>query len=210
MVIFVIGPPYTGKSHFIKHRFGDGAYSVFDVYDYQELIEDEVGLPMWERLFRANERLNADVAELVRQGKNVIVEQTFLRALRQIDCVDAIRAVSEDVSIEVYAMTPSDKQLRHNCAERAKKWGDDAEKYFESTKRKMTETWEFPNPAEGYSKIYEVSGDEITERRDDPDWEIVRWAHEELVRDRERLARGEEEWRERRRERQARQERHDL
>ena len=36
MVIFVIGPPYTGKSHFIKHRFKDGAYSVLDVYDYQD------------------------------------------------------------------------------------------------------------------------------------------------------------------------------
>lgn len=123
MVILVIGANCTGKSHFIESRFRNGVYSILNVYDYQEPVESEKNLSKWEQLYRANERLNADIAELVRQGKDVVVEQTFLRALRRIACVDAIRAASEDVSIEVYAMAPSDEQLRYNCAERAKKTG---------------------------------------------------------------------------------------
>ena len=197
MVVLVIGANCTGKTHFIARNFSGEEYTVLNIYDYQERMDQEAkGLTMWERLYRANELLNEDVAALVRQGKNAVVEQTFLRALRRIACVDAIRAVSPDVPVEVYAMTPTDEQLRHNCEERIKESSGNAEAWFQHIKHEMEEVWEFPNPAEGYAKIYAVSGDAITECADTPDESIIEQARSELAREKEKR-RSEQESRKR-------------
>ena len=184
MVVFVIGANCTGKSRFIADNFDTGEYAILNVYDYQKKLEREERARDFstyrEQLFRANEQLQDDMVDLVRQGKDVVVEHTFLRALRRIGFVEAIQETSKDVPIEVYAMTPSDAQLRHNCEERAKELGESAEAEFKRVKREITEVFEFPNPSEGFAKIYAVTDGAVTERMDAQDLSRIECAREEL------------------------------
>ena len=78
---------------------------------------------------------------------------------------------------------PSDEQLRHNCEMRAKDIGGDPKYRFERIKKELSEIFEFPNPAEGFSRIYEVSDGGITERMDEADWTRIQQAREELLKD---------------------------
>lgn len=184
MVIFVIGANCTGKSRFIADNFDTGEYAILNVYDYQKKLEKEERTRDFstyrEQLFRANEQLQDDIVDLVRQGKDVVVEHTFLRALRRIGFVEAIQEASKDVPIEVYAMTPSDAQLRHNCEERAKELGESAETELKRVKREITEVFEFPNPSEGFTNIYVVTDGVVAERMDAQDISRIERAREEL------------------------------
>lgn len=184
MVIFVIGGNSTGKSHFIRQNFKDSEYTVLDVYDCQQRIREDKrfhGLSEWEKMFQANELLKTDIVNLVRQGKDVVVEQTFFRALRRIGYVEAVREVSRKIPIVIYVMMPSDEQLWQNCAKRAEDTGANPKYVYERIKRELSEIFEFPNPAEGFSRIYEVSDAGITERMDEPDWTRIEQAQKELL-----------------------------
>lgn len=193
---FVIGPSSTGKSRFIAENFRDCGYTILDVLDYQRQADKDKNLKSaspWERLYRANERLKADLVQLVRQGRNVVVEQTFLRALRRIDCIDAVHKVSRKIPIEVYVMMPSEERLRQNCMTR---WGytqTELEWDIKRIKRESEQIFEFPNPAEGFSKIYIVSDDSITLRMDEPDWSLPQRAWAELREEAEKRAKAKEE-----------------
>lgn len=180
MVAFVIGGNCTGKSRFIEQNFKDPQYTVLDVLDYQKREDKFFGLSEWEKLFQANERLKDDIVDLVLLGRDVVVEQTFFRALRRIGYVDAIREISRDIPILVYVMMPSDEQLRQNCQKRLQDTGEDPEYAYKRTKREA-EIFEFPNPAEGFSKIYVVSDDGITECLDEPDQTRIEQARQELL-----------------------------
>ena len=92
----------------------------------------------------------------------------------------AIREASTDVAIAVYAMTPSDAQLRHNCEERAKELGESAEAKFKRIKRETTEIFEFPNPSEGFTNIYAVTDGAVVKRMDAQDLSRIECAKEEL------------------------------
>jgi len=191
MVIFVIGANATGKSRFIERNFTGCGYTVLNVYDYQKRIKEDKrfqGRSPFEQLFQANEMLKADIVDLVRRGQDVVVEQTFFRALRRIDFIEAIREAAEDVPVEVYVMTPSDEQLWQNCVQCQKESGGAPKQLYDRIKREISDVFEFPNPAEGFSKIYAVSGDDVAERRDAPDWTIVEKARAELRQEAEKRA----------------------
>lgn len=191
MVVFVIGANYTGKSHFIEHNFWERGYTVLNVYDYQKRLEKDKRfqrLSSLEKLFQANDMLKADIVDLVRQNLDVVVEQTFFRALRRIGFIEAIREVSEDVPVEIYVMTPSDEQLLKNCVQRAEELSEDPKQMYDRVKREITKIFEFPNPSEGFSKIYTVSGSDVSERWDAPDQSIVEKAKAELREEAERRA----------------------
>lgn len=192
MVILVIGPNSSGKSRFIETEERFRGFTVINVYDYQKKTEAEKGLSPYDQLYKANELLKSDVVGLVRQHKDVVVEQTFFRALRRLDLLEAIREASQEVPIEIYVMTPSDEQLRRNCLTRDDGDNTKATYAYERVKREMKEVFEFPNPAEGYSRIYAVSERGISERRDAPDWERIRRAKGELWEEAEKWARKQE------------------
>lgn len=205
MVIVVIGANCTGKSFFIERNFKDSGYTILNVRSYQQRTEREKEFQYLSprgQIYQANELLKNDVVELVRQGKDVVVEQTFFRALRRIDLLEAIQKAAPKVPVEVYVMTPSDERLRENCAIRAAGDSADAERYFRQTKSQIEKTFEFPNPAEGFSRICAVSEHGPVERNDAPDWELVSAAKEELRKDRESWEAAQAE----RREKEARRE----
>lgn len=183
-VIFIIGANFTGKSHFIAENFKDRGYTILDVYDYQQKARKDAEaqhafVPARELLHQANEALKKDVVDLVREGADVVVEQTFLRSLRRVDLIDAIRKVNRKVSIDVYVMTPSHEQLLQNCAKRAEDLGMVPQNLFDRVQQDL-EIFEFPLPSEGFHKIYTVAQGEITERMDPPDWEKLERDYEEL------------------------------
>ncbi len=189
MVIFVIGANCTGKSRFIEQNFTGRGYTVLNVYDYQQRTKKDEHFrsrSSFEQLFQANEMLKADIVELVRRNQDVVVEQTFFRALRRIDFIEAIRETAGDIPVEVYVMTPSDEQLWQNCVKREKKLGWDSKREYDRIKRELAEIFEFPNPAEGFSRIYAVSGDDVAERRVAPNWTIVEKAKAELLEESEK------------------------
>lgn len=202
-LIFVMGVTTTGKTYFIRHHFADENFSVLDVFDYQQRAYDEAGykdsVPLFEQfrcLKRANEMHLHDIIEELKQGHDVVAEQTFFKAKRRIAYIEEIRKVA-DVRIEIYVMQPDDERWENNIKRR----GNNA------TLQRLkcqAEDIEFPNPAEGFDAIYEVINDEIKLRMDEPKPEIILQAKQELLEEEERLRKEDEEKRKKQELREAR------
>lgn len=184
-LIIVMGANCSGKTYFINKHFGDCAdVDILNVYDYQMRAYDEAGfkdsIPFsaeFDCLMKANNMLLADTISKLKEGRDVVVEQTFFKAKRRIHFVDEIREaiVDTEVKIETYVMCPDDVRWEENLRLR----GIDCS--VESRKKQAAEEIEFPNPAEGFDEIYEVTGEKIRLRMDTPQPEIVDKAREELA-----------------------------
>ncbi|CBL25190.1 hypothetical protein RTO_04230 [[Ruminococcus] torques L2-14] len=188
---FVIGANAAGKTYFIEHYLANEKAVVLDVYDYQQKVYDEHDnkeLITFEEQFRclkkANEKHLHDIINELKQGNNVIAEQTFFKAKRRIAYIDEIRN-EMDVKIEVYVMHPSNERWIENSKKR-----EDIKniEVYENQKKQM----EFPNPAEGFDAIFEVIDDEIILRMDDIKPEIVKQARQELTEEDTRIRREDE------------------
>lgn len=197
---FVIGANATGKSHFITTNYaGRKDVDVLNVYDYQQRAYDEAGfgksVPLGSAGFRclmkANDMLLEDIIEKLKKGRNVVVEQTFFKAKRRIAYIDEIRK-AVNVTIEMYVMCPSDDLWKAYQKKRK------LEGTFESYKNQAKDI-EFPNPAEGIDRIYEVVDGEIRLRMDTPKPEILDKAREELAKETARI-RSEDETKQKRKE----------
>lgn len=198
-VIFVMGVTATGKTYFIDTHYADKNVEILNVYDYQQRAYDEAGfrdsIPFgaeFRCLMKANNMLLADIIENLKQGKNVVVEQTFYKAKRRIAFIDEIRKTS-NVTIETYVMCPNDELWESNLKKRQM---DGSLKYY---KEQAANIVEFPNPAEGIDRIYKVVDDEIQLQMDPPRLEILNKAREELAEEAQRI-RGEDEAKHKRKE----------
>lgn len=196
-VIFVIGSTATGKTYFINQHYANQDVDVLNIYDYQQKAYDEAGFgemvpfgAQFRCLKRANEMHLQDIIEKLKQGRNVVAEQTFFKAKRRIAYIEEIRKVVE-AQIEVYVMHPSDEQWAENIKER--KLGGSLQSYKEQAERDM----EFPNPAEGFDAIYEVVDGVISLRMDSPRPEILEQARKELAEEVEWIQKEDEEKRKR-------------
>ena len=180
-VTLVIGATASGKTTFIQNHFSNKRNTVIlNVYDYQQAAYKEAGfgkhIPFGQEfkcLYKANENLLVDIIRALQEDKNVVVEQTLYKAKRRIAYIDAIRNAVENIDIEVYVMCPSDSVWEAYINER---------KLIASIQRLRANAKEieFPNPSEGFDKIYEVINNNIKLRMDDPKPEIVDSAHKEL------------------------------
>lgn len=194
---FVIGVTATGKTYFIDHHFADDDSVVLNIYDYQQKAYDEAGykdeIPFsaqFRCLKRANDMHLHDIIEALKQGHNVVAEQTFYKAKRRIAYIDEIRK-AVDVKIEVFVMHPSDERWAENLKNR------ELSGSLQSFKTQADRDMEFPNPAEGFDAIYEVRDDKIILRMDDPKPQIVEMARMELAEEADRIAKEAEEKRKR-------------
>lgn len=190
-VTFVIGANAAGKTYFIEHHLANEKAVVLNIYDYQQKVYDEHGnkeLITFEEQFRclkkANEKHLHDIINELKQGNDVIAEQTFFKAKRRIAYIDEIRK-EMDVKIEVYVMHPSNERWMENSKKRENMENIEA---YENQKKQV----EFPNPAEGFDAIFEVVDDEITLRMDDIKPEIVKQARQELTEEDTRIRREDE------------------
>ncbi len=179
-VIFVIGATASGKTYFIDQNYADKDCDILNVYDYQQRAYDEAGfgevIPLGEEfrsLLKAQNMLLEDIVARLQAGRDVVVEQTFYKAKRRITYIEKIREAVQ-AAIEFYVMCPSDSQWKKNIENRK------LNGRFETYKRNAEEI-EFPNPAEGIDRIYEVVDGTVVLRMDEPKSEIIDRAKEELV-----------------------------
>ena len=195
---FVIGAAASGKTTFINNHFSDSGNTVIlNIYDYQQSAYKEAGFGKqvslgheFKCLYKANENLLVDIIKALQEGKNVVVEQTLYKAKRRIAYIDAIRNAVENIAIEVYVMCPSDSVWEAYIIER---------KLIDSIQRLRANAKEieFPNPSEGFDKIYEVINNDIKLRMDDPKPEIVDSARKELSEESQQMKQEEEKAKER-------------
>lgn len=190
-VSFIIGANATGKTHFIKEHYSDKEVACLNVYDYQEKAYQEAGIggrylnsESRKCLYNANLMLLSDIIELLQQGRSVVVEHTLFKAKRRISYIDAIRK-AVDAEIEFFVMCPSDARWEGFIAER-KLQGNF--RYHKS----MAEEIEFPNPAEGIDRIFQVVDGDIQLRMDLPTPEIIPLARQELEEEAEHMRKEEE------------------
>lgn len=192
-VTFVIGATASGKTTFIKNFFSYNQNTVIlNVYDYQQAAYKEAGfgkhIPFGQEfkcLYKANENLLVDIIKTLQEGKNVVVEQTLYKAKRRIAYIDAIRNAVENISIEVYVMCPSDTVWETYINDRKL---DSSILQLKSIAKEI----DFPNPSEGFDKIYEVIDGNIGLRMDAPKPEIVDAAHKELSEEAQQIKKEEE------------------
>lgn len=194
---FVIGAAASGKTYFINHQFAGEDVEILNIYDYQQKAYDEAGfgdaIPLSAQfgcLKKANDMHLHDIIETLKEGRDVVAEQTFYKAKRRIAYIDAIRKEVE-VEITVYVMRPSDERWEENIKER--KLSRSLKAYKEQAERDM----EFPNPVEGFDAIYEVVDGGISLRMDAPLPGLVEQAKKELTEESERIQKEEEESRKR-------------
>lgn len=186
-VIFVMGATAAGKTYFINTHYSDKDVDVLNVYDYQQRAYDEEGVEdvisfdaQFRCLMNANNMLLADIIEKLKQGRSVVVEQTFFKAKRRIAYIDEIRK-AEDVMIETYVICPTDALWESNLKKR------EMNGRLQHYKEQAANDIEFPNPAEGIDRIYKVVDGEIQLQMDSPRPEILDKARKELNEEAERI-----------------------
>lgn len=115
------------KTYFIDKHYRDKDVDILNVYDYQQRVYDKEGfgdsIPLGAQfrcLMKANNMLLSDIIEKLKQGRNVVVEQTFFKAKRHIAYIDEIRKAA-DVTIEVYVMCPNDELWESNLKKEIRK-----------------------------------------------------------------------------------------
>lgn len=190
---FVIGATATGKTYFIDNHFSKEKLAILNIYDYQRKAYEEAGfgdaIPFdveFRCLMQANNMHLHDIIEELKQGRDVVAEQTFFKAKRRIAYINEIRKAL-DVKVEVYVMHPSDKRWAENIKLR------ELTRNFQNFKEQVERDMEFPNPAEGFDAIYEVVDDEIILRMDESKPEIVDQAIRELAEEADRIEKEDEE-----------------
>lgn len=190
-VKFVIGAAASGKTTFIKNHFSEDKNTIIlNVYDYQQATYkkmEEFGCISFmeeiECLKNANEAILVDIIEALKEKKNVVVEHTLYKTKRRIAYIDAIRKAIKNINIEVYVMCPTDSV-----------W----EKYINKRKLNVSKIKaqkneiEFPNPVEGFNKIYQVIDGDIRLRMDTPNYEIVKNAYKDLEEEAQKLKKDKE------------------
>lgn len=190
-VKFVIGAAASGKTTFIKNHFSEDKNTIIlNVHDYQQATYkkmEEFGCISFmeeiECLKNANEAILVDIIEALKEKKNVVVEHTLYKTKRRIAYIDAIRKAIKNINIEVYVMCPTDSV-----------W----EKYINKRKLNVSKIKaqkneiEFPNPVEGFNKIYQVIDGDIRLRMDTPNYEIVKNAYKDLEEEAQKLKKDKE------------------
>ena len=190
-VKFVIGAAASGKTTFIKNHFSEDKNTIIlNVYDYQQATYkkmEEFGCISFmeeiECLKNANEAILVDIIEALKEKKNVVVEHTLYKTKRRIAYIDAIRKAIKNINIEVYVVCPTDSV-----------W----EKYINKRKLNVSKIKaqkneiEFPNPVEGFNKIYQVIDGDIRLRMDTPNYEIVKNAYKDLEEEAQKLKKDKE------------------
>lgn len=181
----VMGVSGSGRTYFIEHNFS--AWEHFSVGDYQRKLREETDDSKMMDFFaykllliKANEQIQEDVLQALKQGQDVVLEHTWYKAKRRIVYMEEFRKVT-DSPINIYVVMPSEDRFRNNLIVSPKH----SEKDFDRLWAEM-DAIEMPNIAEGYDKIYIVRDGEIEELITEIDLGLIDRAKEELAEEAER------------------------
>lgn len=182
-----MGTAASGKTHFIKENFSHMNYKHISIgviqreLKTQEEVDTMAFFEYFDYLAECNEKAKNDMVEALEAGENVILEHTLYKAKRRIGYTEAAREVTDE-PIEIYVMMPSRDRLRENL----KMYKSGGEEMLPRMLSDMAQI-EYPNPAEGFDKIYSVTDGEIRESIVSDDVVLVDRAKEELKQETEEI-----------------------
>ena len=191
-LIIVMGTAASGKTHFIEHNFSDMDFKHISIGEYQrslktrEEIDSMSDFQYFNYLAHCNEKAKDDMVEALVAGENVILEHTLYKTKRRIVYTEAARKVTAD-PIDIYVMMPSRDRLRENL----RLYPYASESSLDRVLGDMAQI-EYPNPAEGFDKIYSVTDGEIRESIVSEDVVLVDRAKEELAKEAEKIKQRQE------------------
>lgn len=176
----VMGVSGSGRTHFIEHNFS--SWKHFSVGDYQRKLREETGdfefMDFFAHkllLIKANEQIQEDVIEALKQGENVALEHTYYKAKRRVAYMEEFKKVT-DSPIHIYVVMPSEEQFRNNLIVSPKH----SEKEFDRLWAEM-DAIEMPNIAEGYDKIFIVRDEKVEELITEIDPDLIDRVKKELA-----------------------------
>ena len=138
-IIIVAGPTCAGKSTFIKENFADK--EVVDLFDFQE----NIAFFNVTSIMRSYEECRDALIEKIKEGKDVVLEHTLLKAIRRKFYIDAIREVTNE-PIEIYFLMPEREVYRQQLKERKQPTDDD---FIDGSYSIL----EIPTKDEGYNQV---------------------------------------------------------
>lgn len=139
-VIFVIGAPCSGKTHFIREHYPEA--KVIDLWDYQK-EEPFLTLPVVIESYR---KAKEAVTEAIQSAEEdiVVLEHTMLRAKRRAEYIEAVKKY-DGVTLLCYAIMPDDKTHRRYCESRECRYG-----HIKAAR----DIFEIPKVEEGFDEVY--------------------------------------------------------
>ena len=137
-IIIVMGPACAGKSTYIKRNFEN--FTVIDLYKYQEQNSTIA------KMAESYENCKQDFLKAVKEGKDVALEHTLLRASKRKEYIDAIRKIT-DCDIECICLCPSFKTIRERRKLRNCYYGGDL------AIQDALDVLEIPKTMEGFSSV---------------------------------------------------------
>lgn len=138
-IIIVAGPTCAGKSTFIKENFADR--EIVDLFDFQENIV----FFSTDSIMRSYEECRDALIQKIKEGKQVVLEHTLLKAIRRKFYIDAIREITNE-PIEIYFLIPEREIYREQLRKRKQPTDDD---FIDSSYSIL----EIPTKEEGYDKV---------------------------------------------------------
>lgn len=141
-ITFVIGIPGSGKSTYISENFKDR--KVIDLFDFQKPYKEK-GWITKEEILKSYEDTKEALLKCIKNNEDVVLEHTFLRAIRRIPYLEAIKEIT-DYPIDIVVMKPSLEILRERWIKRKMYIEDDEILNF-------LNVLEIPSIEEGYSNV---------------------------------------------------------
>lgn len=139
MIVFVMGPSCGGKSTFIKKNFPN--FKKIDLYDFE--IENGFSV---EAIMQAYEECKNALIDAIKNGENVVMEHTLLKAIRREVYIKAVKEVTDEPIIG-YFLCPSDKELNSNAKRRMIS-------FWKGELANIREVMELPTTEEGFSEVH--------------------------------------------------------
>jgi predicted kinase len=137
-VVFVIGPPCAGKSYFIKNNFKN--YEIIDLYDFQK----DIPFITAQEVLISYEKAKDALVKAIKEGKDVVLEHTLLKAKRRIPYIEAVREVYGG-HLECFAIIPNEETYLRRCKERG---------VSEYSGKVNYSIYEEPQKEEGFDEVY--------------------------------------------------------
>lgn len=147
-ITFVMGIAGAGKSTYIKGKFPD--CTVIDLYDFQKngyVLNS--GMSFEEQCLQSYYACRDAVVEAIKNGEDVVMEHTLLRAIRREMYVEAVKNVTDE-PIDIIVINPPVDTIKERWSLRKLNPTDEEIKYNLSV-------LEIPTKEEGFRNITVVT-----------------------------------------------------
>ena len=138
-IIFVSGPPCSGKSTFIEENFKNR--KIIDLYDFQKDLLHITYETIWKSYVDCMEAIKT----AIQNNEEIVVEHTLLKEIRRKYYIDEIRKITNE-EIIIYFIIPTKEEYKNRVQQRKIRYSDETIEMY-------LETSEIPNESEGFFKV---------------------------------------------------------